>query len=171
MSKKKPFAYLKDLGRRKSVISTSVEPDNAFLGLVIGQNKVYLPVKFVYKVLSRATITAVGHTQPWFQGITQVDGNIYGVLNLGRWGDSDIDSASLGGNTLIALSQTSGYYAILVEKILGITYFKPEEKLTETTLTVDYQGADESIFSILSVERLVSSPEFSDFSLFNNHWN
>lgn len=168
MTKQKTFDYLQDLGRKKPAVVTSVETDSAFLGLVIGQQTMYLPIQYIYKVLSKAAITAVGHTQPWLQGIVQVDGNIYSVFNLGRWVDATIDSAALGDNTLIALSQTNGYYAILVEEILGIVHFIPQEAVAETALTVDYQGTDNHIFSILSVEKLINSTEFADFSIFNH---
>lgn len=166
MTQQKAFDYLQDLGRKKPIVATSAEVDSAFLGLVIGQQTMYLPIQYIYKVLSKASITAVSHTQPWLQGIAQIDGNIYSVFNLGRWIDATIDSAALGNNTLIALSQTNGYYAVLVEEILGIVHFAPQETIAETALTIDYQGTDNHTFSILSVEKLVNSTEFADFSIF-----
>lgn len=170
VSKKNTFAYLQTLAQKKVATVAATRSDSAFLGVMIGQKKMYLPLPFVHKIISQATITPVSHTQLWFQGLTRVEGKIYSVLNLGRWLDATQDNTALGHQTIVAFYHMNGNYAVLAEEILGITHFVPDNPVAETALTNDYQTADGTIFSVLSVDKLVNSPEFSDFSLVK-HWD
>lgn len=112
------------------------------LGVTIGENRWLIPMHDIKEILPVPTIIPVFLTQPWFLGIINAHGNIYGLCDLGRYLGKQPASINAKTRALLIAPRLGRGYAMLAENILGI------RDLTEFSYQADQESKQSTIVSI-----------------------
>lgn len=94
--------------------------DITVLGLMLGDVRYLVRMKEIGEVIQVAQIVPVPLTQPWFLGIVQVHGNLFGITDLGVY----LGGESLPFDTRSRILLVSAHYRMnsgfIVNNLLGI---------------------------------------------------
>jgi twitching motility protein PilI len=107
----------------------------AWLAVMIGQQHCLLPLAQSGEIFPLARVMPVPYTQPWFAGVVNLRGGLYGVLDLARFVDGSFvrspDEQALAKARLISLNVDLGVNcALIVDGLMGLRRpdsFKAEE--------------------------------------------
>lgn len=165
MDTNKPFQYLQQLDTRRAAGKDSFrgDGDEAFLCFGIQGKRFYIRTEHIGEILSYTKPSTVGHTAPWFEGITKVHGEIYSVLNISPFVGEGLNSNK--NRYTIALAPQYNNTAIVADEIYGLQALVLAGEVVIEKYT-DTCQVEEKEICILSVERLLSSPELANISIF-----
>lgn len=136
----------------------------AFLRALIDQKSFYIPVEQIREIVLQPRITPVGHVKPWLTGIIKIQGDIYSVIDLSY--TLSLQPSSTKSGAVVALSIGEGNYALLVSSVLGIVRAYELRQTDENEFSVTYQSDEHDEIVVLSVDKLVNLPDFSNVSIF-----
>ncbi len=166
--KKKTFSYLAGLvessqlalsSKKKADVSLS---QDSVIGIIIAGKKMYINSADVKEIIQDFEVSNVGNTKNWFEGILNIQGEIYSAINMAKL--FEIDNVSARPKYAIALTGHDYSYALLVDDILGITKESFLQKVSEGKYT-DVYVVEEGEKVLISPQKLVSSPNFMQASL------
>ena len=72
------------LAKLEAISGSSSNSANSRLGIHVGGNHVLVDLADISEVLALPDMFAVPLTQPWFMGMANIRGNLYGVSDLGQ---------------------------------------------------------------------------------------
>ena len=110
----------------------------AWLAVQAGQAGYLLPLAEAGEIFTEARIMPLPHTQPWFQGVANLRGDLHGVVDLEAFLGGHRRSARLAGTAtrsarLVCLNPGLGAQcALRVDDLLGLRHpeeLQPEEPL------------------------------------------
>lgn len=104
------------------------------LGITIGEGRWLVPMSNISEILPVPRVTPVFLTQPWFLGVINVRGNIYGLCDLSSYLDDMPTYASTKNRVFLIAPRLGSGYAVLTGSILGI------RNLMEFTRQPDHEG-------------------------------
>lgn len=137
------------------------------LGITINENRWLIPMNDIGEILPVPKITPVFLTYPWFLGVINVRGNIYGLSDLGHYLDKQPTRISAKTRIFLLASRLGKGYAILAENILGIRDLTEFTRQTETghenkspVITGMYNDRQDRHWRMLSLPTLVQLPSF-----------
>lgn len=164
MESKTSFQYLQLIASRQRVVrEDSVSGEgNKFLCVGIKKQKLYINTGYIGEIIMDAAPSPVGHSAVWFEGLVKVQGEIYSAVNIGAFLN---DAKTNTGSYTIALSPQYNNIALIVDSLLGLHTIEMSGEITKNKFTDVYQAEEEEI-NILSIKRLLSSPEFRNISIF-----
>ena len=117
-----PEAEMAETDRHETKAPDTEPPvvDITVLGLMLGDVRYLVRMKEIGEVIQVAQIVPVPLTQPWFLGIVQVHGNLYGITDLGVY----LGGESLPFDARSRILLVSAHYRMnsgfIVNNLLGI---------------------------------------------------
>ena len=98
----------------------STEMSATVLGLLIGDDRYLVHMKEINEVIQVPEIAHVPLTHPWFLGIINVHGNLYGITDLGVYLSGKQEPFGLKSRILLVSSSYKINSGFIVPNLLGI---------------------------------------------------
>lgn len=154
-------------------MATAVEPVSAMLGFEAGGDYWLVAASEAGEVLPVPALTRVPMTKPWFRGVANIRGTLYGVSDLAAFSGrtaTPVNSAArllLIGNA--ARRNVHDNIALLMSATLGFRRLSTLEALSDATPRQPWHGAryrDESgrSWTTLRLARLIEMSAFLDIA-------
>lgn len=138
----------------------------AVLGVVAGESRYLIAMNEVNEVIPIPKLARVPLTQPWFLGLANVRGNLYGITDLGVYLGGDSIPFNLKSRILLVSSGNKVLGGFIVNSMLGIrnlSEFTPT-KLTKKQLpqgiTAHYKDTEGRLWQELSLFELIRDEKF-----------
>ena len=129
------------------------------LGIQMGQGLWLIEMQDIGEVLPIPPLTPVPLTQPWYRGVANVRGNLYGIADLAAFmGQSETPGVGQG-RVLLAAQKFAFNAGFLVTRVLGlrdVTSWQREEKDGEAY----YKDEQGQMWRKLDVSQLLQQPDF-----------
>ncbi len=90
------------------------------LGITIGEDRWLVPMSDISEILPVPKITPVFLTQPWFLGVINVRGSVYGLCDLSGYFDNKPTCISTKSRIFLTTPRLGAGYALLAGNVLGI---------------------------------------------------
>jgi twitching motility protein PilI len=90
------------------------------LGVQIAQQFWLVEMTDISEVLPLPKVTAVPFTKPWFRGIANVRGNLYGVVDMVSYQAGGMVSGDTNNRVLLVSERYGFNAALLVDRVLGL---------------------------------------------------
>lgn len=113
------------LAGRLQAAKTNEEPPAAWLAVEAGTQKYLLPLGQSAEIFPCGALQPVPYTQPWFTGVANLRGGLYGVIDLASFISGQLPllrtDAALAACRLVTLSQDFEINcALLVDRLAGL---------------------------------------------------
>lgn len=143
------------------------EASTAVLGVAIGEDRYLVPMAEVSEVIAIPKLAQVPLTQPWFSGLANVRGNLYGVVDLSIYLGKESMPYNLKSRILLISAPDSKINGgFIVNSMLGIrnlSEFMPEkpqkEKMVQGAIAY-YKDQEGRVWLELSLFELVRADKF-----------
>jgi twitching motility protein PilI len=142
------------------------DASTAVLGVAVGNNRYLIPMIEVNEVISIPKLARVPLTQPWFLGLANVRGILYGINDLAGYLGSDALPFNLKSRILLTSPSNKIYGGFIVNNMLGIrdlcefTRVKESKKKLPTGIVAEYKDHEEREWRELSLFKLISEERF-----------
>jgi twitching motility protein PilI len=131
----------------------------SMLGVQIaGQNRL-VDMTDVAEVLPLPLLTVVPFTKPWFRGVANVRGNLYGVVDVAAYLKIGAASGDINNRILLVAGRYSFNVALLVENVLGLRDVRTWQQI-EVEGQIEYQDEHGILWRKLDVSALLEQAEF-----------
>ena len=156
---------LQSLTAQMSSIDNS-EASSAVLGVAVGEDRYLIPMTEVSEVIAISKLAHVPLTQPWFLGLANVRGNLYGITDLGVYLGGDPVPFNLKSRILLVTPGNKLYGGFIVNSMLGIrdlsefTLAKLAKKKLPSCITAQYKDAEGRQWRELSLFKLIGDEKF-----------
>ncbi len=159
------YSYLKELAntQRSSKTHDLGANELSFLCIRIQKELIYIDATRIGEVIPFSGVSPVGHTAPWFEGLLKIQGQIYSVLDISSF--LGYKSSVKRKEFVIALSEANDNVSIIAEELFGLQKFTKIHKVSEENYLDTYRAVDKNI-QVLSIDRLLTTPEFTHISIF-----
>ena len=120
------------------------ETSLAVLGVAVGEDRYLIPMAEVSEVIAIPKLAHVPLTQPWFLGLANVRGNLYGITDLGVYLGGDPVPFNLKSRILLVMPGNKLYGGFIVNNMLGsknlseFTTVKLEKKKLPKCINAQY---------------------------------
>jgi twitching motility protein PilI len=144
----------------------SSEASSAVLGVAVGEDRYLIPMTEVSEVIAIPKLAHVPLTQPWFLGLANVRGNLYGITDLGVYLGGDPVPFNLKSRILLVTPGNKLYGGFIVNSMLGIrdlsefTPAKLAKKKLPSCITAQYKDAEGRQWRELSLFKLIGDEKF-----------
>lgn len=142
------------------------ETSSAVLGVAVGEDRYLIPMTEVSEVIAILKLAHVPLTQPWFLGLANVRGNLYGITDLGVYLGGDPVPFNLKSRILLVMPGNKLYGGFIVNSMLGIrdlSEFVPAKlakKKLPKCVTAQYKDAEGRQWRELSLFKLIGDEKF-----------
>lgn len=142
------------------------EASSAVLGVAVGEDRYLIPMTEVSEVIAIPKLAHVPLTQPWFLGLANVRGNLYGITDLGVYLGGDPVPFNLKSRILLVTPGNKLYGGFIVNSMLGIrdlsefTPVKLAKKKLPSCITAQYKDAEGRQWRELSLFKLIGDEKF-----------
>lgn len=106
------------------------EAQASSLGVRIAGQNWLVDMSDISEVLPLPQVTAVPFSKPWFRGVVNVRGKLYGVTDLAAYQNSGAASADLNNRILLTAERYAFNAALLVDRVLGLRDARPWKQST-----------------------------------------
>lgn len=157
-------AYQLELSERLK--NATASSSATVLGVAIGKDHWLVQMNEVGEVLPLSKLTPVALTQPWFLGVANVRGDLYGITDLAAFFSGDATPRRLKACILLVSPQFGFNCGLLVSNMLGIRSFadfEPVEKVDQEKLlgvAGHYQDKEGRLWRELNLRELVRDKKF-----------
>jgi len=90
------------------------------MGVQIAGRNWLVDMADIGEVLPLPKLTVVPFTKPWFRGMANVRGNLYGVVDMTAYEHSGITQEDVNNRILLVASRYAVNAALLVDRVLGL---------------------------------------------------
>lgn len=132
----------------------------ATLGVQVAGRNWLVDMVDIAEVLPLPALTVVPFAKPWFRGMANVRGNLYGVVDLAAYEHSGRASGDANNRMLLVAERYAFNVALLVDRVLGLRDargWRQSEGFDRQTEYHDEQGA---AWRKLDVQGLLEQVEF-----------
>ena len=105
-------------------------------------------------------MTAVPFAKPWFRGVANVRGNLFGVIDMAAYEHSGASSGDADNRVLLVAERYAFNAALLVDKIFGLRDARNWSKSEVLEKQVVYHDEQGEAWSRLDVQGLLEQAEF-----------
>lgn len=130
------------------------------LGVQIAGRNWLVEMGDIAEVMPLPRLTLVPFTKPWFRGVANVRGNLYGVIDMAAYERSGVASGDINNRVLLVAGRHAINAALLVDAVLGLRdarTWRQSEGFDKQTEYYDEHGAS---WRKLDVHGLVEQAEF-----------
>ena len=138
----------------------------AVLGVLIGDDRYLIPMTEVSEVIPIPKLALVPLTQPWFVGLANVRGNLYGITDLAVYLGGNSVPFNLKSRILLASLNNKIFGGFIVNNMLGIRNLSdfnpakaPKKKLS-AGITAFHEDAEGRVWQQLSLLELLRDEKF-----------
>ncbi len=139
---------------------------SAVLGISIGDDRYLIPMTEVSEVIPIPKLARVPMTQPWFLGLANVRGNLYGVTDLGVYLGGESIPFNLKSRILLVSLSNKMFGGFIVNSMSGIrnlsdfTPIKSAKKKLSKCIKAHYQDTEGRLWRQLSLFELIHDEKF-----------
>ncbi|MBS0498058.1 MAG: chemotaxis protein CheW [Proteobacteria bacterium] len=139
---------------------------SAVLGVAAGEERYLIPMAEVNEVIPIPKLAHVPLTQPWFLGLANVRGNLYGITDLGVYLGGNPVAFNQKSRILLVITGNKFYGGFIVNSMLGIRGLsefipvKPAKKKLPKCVTAQYKDAEGRQWRQLSLFQLAGDERF-----------
>lgn len=124
----------------------------------------------VNEVVTAAKLTPVPWAKPWFLGVASVRGVIYGCTDLAAFLGLAGPVAGEGASLLLVHPRYGVNAALVIERAVGLRSVqaltsRPRDETDPPWVLARWEGSDGAVWTEMSIEHLVISPEFQQAGL------
>ena len=136
------------------------------LGVAAGEDRYLIPMAEVSEVIPIPKLARVPLTQPWFLGLANVRGNLYGITDLGVYLGGNPMQFNLKSRILLSAPGNKIYGGFIVNSMLGIRNLsefisvKLARKELPRGITAQYKDTEGRLWRELSLFELIHDEKF-----------
>lgn len=123
-----------------------------------GQNQL-VDMTDVAEVLPLPLLTVVPFTKPWFRGVANVRGNLYGVVDVAAYQKIGTVSGDINNRILLVADRYAFNVALLVDNVLGLRDVRTWQQ-NQVDGQIEYQDEHGILWRKLDVSALLEQAEF-----------
>lgn len=164
--------YQEDILARLGALSESTSNTAASrLGVSVGQTRVLVDLAEISEVLALPEIHQVPLTRPWFLGMANVRGNLYGINDLGQLTGQPATIKTSNSRVLLINQDLATQAGLVVDRLIGLRSIDQlKEKKSKKAQafcykTKTYEDSEGNAWLELDCHALVSAKEFMQPSL------
>lgn len=131
----------------------------SMLGIQIAGQKRLVDMSDVAEVLPLPSLTVVPFTKPWFRGVANVRGNLYGVVDVAAYQQAGVATGDINNRILIVADRYAFNVALLVDNVLGLRDSRTW-KQNEVDGKIEYQDEQGVLWRKLDVSAMLGQAEF-----------
>ena len=132
----------------------------ATLGVQIAGRYWLVDMVDIAEVLPLPPLTVVPFAKPWFRGMTNVRGNLYGVVDMAAYEHSGAASGDANNRVLLVANRYAFNAALLVDRVLGLRDARSWRQSEGLDKQVEYQDEHGATWHKLDVHGLLEQVEF-----------
>ena len=142
------------------------ESSSTVLGVAVGEDRYLIPMTEVSEVIQIPKLAHVPLTQPWFLGLANVRGNLYGITDLGVYLGGAPTAFNLKSRILLVSPGNKIFGGFIVNSMLGIrnlsefTPVKSAKKKLPKGVTANYKDTEGRLWRELSLYELIRDEKF-----------
>lgn len=150
----------------KMANTNSDEASFAVLGIAVGEDRLLIPMAEISEVIQIPKLAHVPLTRPWFLGVANVRGNLYGITDLGVYLGGNPKPFNLKSRILLVMTGNKLYGGFIVNSLLGIRDLsefipvKPVKKKLPKCITAQYKDIEGRRWWELSLFKLIGDEKF-----------
>lgn len=129
------------------------------LGVQIAGQNWLVDMADIGEVLPLPPLVVVPFTKPWFRGVTNVRGNLYGVIDMASYGHSGAASGDANNRVLLVSDRHAFNAALLVDRVLGLRDAHNWQK-SEVDGQIEYHDESGVPWHKLDMQGLLEQAEF-----------
>jgi twitching motility protein PilI len=144
---------------------SGTETRSNLLGVMIGQTRCLLDLHEVSEIVPVAAITKVPLTQDWYLGLTNMRGNLIGVIDFARF--QGLPLLAIGNESrIVAFSPVLAFNcALLVSRVLGLRNVAEMQLQATADSSAPWSGScyrdsEEQLWTQLNLSLIVQDPRF-----------
>jgi len=130
------------------------------MGVQIAGRNWLVEMSDVGEVLPLPKLTAVPFTKPWFRGMANVRGNLYGVVDMAAYEHSGVIPEDSNNRILLAASRYAFNVSLLVDRVLGLRDSRAWSKSEGFDGQYEYHDEQGASWRKLDVSGLLKQAEF-----------
>lgn len=129
------------------------------LGVRIDGRNWLVDMADIGEVLPLPPMTVVPFTKPWFRGVANVRGNLYGVADMATYEHSGAASGDVNNRVLLVAERHAFNAALLVDRVLGLRDARRWQQ-SEVDGQIEYHDEQGIPWHKLDVSGLLEQAEF-----------
>lgn len=130
------------------------------LGIEIAGRNWLVEMADIAEVLPMPPLTLVPHAKPWFRGVANIRGNLYGVIDMAAYEQSGVASGEPGNRILLVAERFAVNAALLVNTVLGLRDARAWRQSEGIDKQMEYYDESGAPWRKLDVRDLVEQAEF-----------
>ncbi len=134
------------------------------LGVEIAGRNWLVDLSQIDEVLPLPPLTVVPFTKPWFRGVANVRGNLYGVIDMAAYEHSGAASGDANNRVLMVSERYAFNAALLVNRVLGLRDAR-KWRQSEVGGQVEYHDEQGISWRKLDMSGLLEQAEFLQISV------
>lgn len=145
--------------------------DKTRLGFQVGSIRCLLKLEEAEQVLPVPVICPAPLTKPWFRGLVEVRGDVYGVVDFADFLGQRAVSSNPNTRLIVIGRKLGNPSVLMVEQVLGIRHIQ-KYQAQEKPAAYDFPwfsscllDEEQNQWLELDIARLISDPQFADAQL------
>jgi twitching motility protein PilI len=148
--------------RLKNVAAAA--PVASKLGVLAGRQRWLVDLADVSESIPLPPLAHVSLTQPWFIGVVNVRGNLFGTVDFSAFLGGDMTTLNMEARLLFAHAKFQVNSGLVVSQVFGLRnleQFQPRRKESEISwVSAEYVDTDGNVWKELDMRELLSYPDF-----------
>jgi twitching motility protein PilI len=129
------------------------------LGVQIAGQNLLVDMADVSEVLQLPVLTVVPFTKPWFRGVANIRGNLYGVVDMAAYRQKGAASGDINNRILLVSDRFAFKVALLVDNVVGLRDAR-EWRQIDVDGQIEYQDEQGTLWQKMDVSALLGEAEF-----------
>jgi twitching motility protein PilI len=138
---------------------TAADAKVSALGVRIGETLWLVDMPDISEVLPLPQLTLVPLTKPWYCGVANVRGNLYSIVDLGAYMDSETTQREAHNRVLLLGQRFAFNTGLLVSRVLGLRNTQDWQQ-QEFNGEMRLQDTNGQVWRKLDITQMLSQPEF-----------
>ncbi|MBI5429294.1 MAG: chemotaxis protein CheW [Nitrosomonadales bacterium] len=130
------------------------------MGVQIAGRNWLVEMADVAEVLPLPRLTVVPFAKPWFRGMANVRGNLFGVVDIAAYGQSGAIAQDDSNRILLVAGRYAFNVALLVDRVLGLRDARAWRQTEGAGGQIEYQDEQGTSWRKLDVSDLLKQAEF-----------
>ena len=155
--------FQQDLTARLKNVAAAA-PVASRLGVLAGEQRWLVDLADVSEAIPVPTIAHVALARPWFVGVVNVRGNLYGAVDFSAFLGGDMTPINMEARLLLAHAKFQVNSGLVVSHVLGLRnleQFQPRQKESELPwVSAEYKDTDGNVWKELDMRELLAYPDF-----------
>ncbi len=130
------------------------------VGVQISGRNWLVDMSDVVEVLPMPELTTVPFAKPWFRGVANVRGNLYGVIDMATYEQSGATQEDVSNRILLIADRFAFNAALLVDRVLGLRDSKEWQQTGGVSGQFEYRDEQGLSWRKLDISDLIKQAEF-----------